>query len=954
MASETAPLLGSGRPTSAIGTAGVEGGAHQGPTHPAYSAADSASVEGQHLHHKNQLGTINGCYVPCLLNIMGIVLFLRLGWVVGEAGILASLAMLSIATLQAVLTVLSLSALVTNGMVSTGGSYYMISRCLGPEFGGAIGLLFYSAYAMGVAFYSIGFATTVQSTFFPHVESPMWVVRLIGSLGLLFILFISLMGAEFFAKFNVLFFIIQFGSIAVGMISFLIPHQFDSHFTSNGTKFPAEAKFPKALDDNIYPDFTHSVSCLGHCDIHKIFAIMFPMVTGIMEGANLSGDLKNPAFSIPVGTLSALLTAFTIYCLQIVFVGGAFTRYVLVDDQNIYQNACVGSPYIVVVGILISSLSSALGSLFGGSRVLQAMARDNLMGVLRPFSFGSKRGDEPRVAVLFTWIVAQGCVMIGDIDVVAPIETSFFCLSYAVVNLTCFILSAVNAPNFRPTFKFYSWPTALLGAILNVSIMFYLNWIYATVTLVCMILLYVYLTFYGPATDWGDITNELIFHQVRKYLLRLSTAQTHSKFWKPNLLILAGGCDAGLLAFCNALKKGGLMVVGQVLTGRREELHDVSLEVRDAWNSFIRQHRLKSFVHTTTSTNPNLAYRILMDTSGLGGLVINTVVIPFHEISGKTTTARPEELEHTGVESYEQLIAHLESANECTDIVPTFRRNLPLGSPANYCQLLNDVLAYQKNCIVARNFGDGVLGKKRRIYTHTSNLPNVDVWIFGSWAANDGKRTISLVEPCSMSVSSEPEDSVPLPGTETAGPICFTGLVALLVQLGQIFTVSRIGAGGLRKQRNNHRLRIFHLANIYAETATEANLDALAAEQQLQDFCKQGRVAVEKENIKIFTLHDLRHLVPAYDAYVLDHCGGRVNKLEVLPTNLQALILNTLMKRHSANTCQLFVPMPSPPATLTDASAETYLQLLNQLSFELPPVALVASGESMSYISTAI
>lgn len=126
-----------------------------------------------------------------------------------------------------------------------------------------------------------------------------------------------------------------------------------------------------------------------------------------MEGANLSGDLKNPGHSIPLGTLSALATAFSIYVFQIVFMGGAFNRHTLIYDKNIFQDACVGSKFIVVVGILISSLSSALGSLFGGSRVLQAMSRDNLMGALKPFKFGSKHGDEPRIAVCFTWLIAQ-------------------------------------------------------------------------------------------------------------------------------------------------------------------------------------------------------------------------------------------------------------------------------------------------------------------------------------------------------------------------------------------------------------------------------------------------------------------------------------------------------------------------------------------------------------------
>ncbi|EDQ92939.1 uncharacterized protein MONBRDRAFT_17154, partial [Monosiga brevicollis MX1] len=569
---------------------------------------------------------------------MGIVLFLRLSWATGEAGALVTLAILAVSGFQAILTVLSLSALVTNGVMSSGGSYYMISRCLGPEFGGAIGVLFYSAYAMGVSFYSIGFATAVQTTFMPDAESPEWTIRWVGSCGLFFVLLVSLKGADFFAKFNVFFFLIQFLAILVGLVSFWIPHTFTSQITNsnNGTTFEARAKFPDHLSSNLMPDYT----------FHTIFALLFPMVTGIMEGANLSGDLKDPAHSIPLGTLSALATALVFYTGLILSFAGSFTRHTLHVDQNVFQNATMPSRYVVVVGILISAISSALGSLFGGSRVLQAMARDDLFSIMKPFKYGTPHGDEPRVAVLFTWFVAQCCVMIGDLDVVAPIETSFFCLSYAVVNLACFFLSAMEAPNFRPRFKYYSWQTALLGALANLAVMVYLQWIYALITLGVMAAIYVYLTQYGPVTEWGDISNELIFHQVRKYLLRMeATKAAPSKFWKPNLLILVDNCDTGLLAFCNSVKKGGLMVLAQVIVGSFDVYHRVADTLRLYWGEFVRDAKLKAFVHTTCAEDARAAYRVLISASGLGGLSINTVVMPFYEISGLTTNRTEAELQ---------------------------------------------------------------------------------------------------------------------------------------------------------------------------------------------------------------------------------------------------------------------------------------------------------------------
>eukprot|EP00049_Salpingoeca_infusionum_P003406 m.66341 g.66341 ORF g.66341 m.66341 type:complete len:950 (+) comp12112_c1_seq1:280-3129(+) len=936
-----------------------------GPDGSVNSSSDSPSVleegKGKQEQHKNQLGTINGCYVPCLLNIMGIILFLRLGWAVGQAGIGVTWSILCIATLQAVITVLSLSALVTNGTIASGGSYYMISRCLGPEFGGSIGLLFYAAYAMGVAFYTIGFATAVQTTFWPDVNEPEWIVRAIGSCGLFFVLAISLAGAEFFAKFNILFFVIQFGSIFVGMVSMTVPHSFTGQSTFNGTSFNVTTDFPHHFTQNWKPHFAVSPSCHGEqCEFHMLFAILFPMVTGIMEGANLSGDLKDPAKSIPKGTLWALFTSFVIYTLLIFAFGSTFPYLYLHADQNVFQNVCVGSIYIVVTGIIISSISSALGSLFGGSRVLQAMGRDNLMRILKPFAWGSKKGDEPRVAVLFTWLVAQACVMIGDIDVVAPIETSFFCLSYAMVNLACFLLSAMNAPNFRPEFRFYSWPLSLFGFVLNLGIMFYLAWEYALGTVTAMTLLFVYLSYYGPVTDWGDISNELIFHQVRKYLLKLETLKaTPSKFWKPNFLVLVDNCDTGMLAFCNSLKKGGLMVVGQVLVGELTELHPLSLRLRTAWTEFFQTTKLKSFIHTTTSPQPRQAYQVLQDASGLGGMNVNTVVLPFFEISGVTTSRTAEELHPSTAQHYESLIQKLKEP-ESEGEIGSKSCNLPLESPREFCQVINDVLFFQKNLIVTRNFKQGIRGSKGRLYTHAWSQPFVDVWIIGAWdfqvnASAGAAPRLRFAENnsyCPVAVSdTDGNESLSMSVLDESKPICFTGLVSLLLQLGQIFSHARIGPGGRRHQRQ--KLRLFHVADI---DTTRGSGEAEVATQHLRALCKQGRVDISDDDIKVISSLDLEQAVPDFADWVASRpaSNDRV-RLTDIPSGVQATILNKLIKQHSVETCQVFLPLPPPPdVDSPNTVAGAYLQVLSSMSDQLPPTAFVASGETTQFISTLL
>ncbi|XP_037612726.1 solute carrier family 12 member 7 isoform X6 [Sebastes umbrosus] len=103
-----------------------------------------------------QMGTFMGVYLPCLQNILGVILFLRLTWIVGGAGILESLAIVVLCCSCTMLTAISMSAIATNGVVPAGGSYYMISRSLGPEFGGAVGLCFYLGTTFAGSMYILG------------------------------------------------------------------------------------------------------------------------------------------------------------------------------------------------------------------------------------------------------------------------------------------------------------------------------------------------------------------------------------------------------------------------------------------------------------------------------------------------------------------------------------------------------------------------------------------------------------------------------------------------------------------------------------------------------------------------------------------------------------------------------------------------------------------------------
>ena len=543
-----------------------------------------------------------------------------------------------IAEFQAIITVLSLSAIVTNGNMRGGGSYYMISRTLGPEFGGSIGLLFYAAYCVGVAFYCTGFAEELVDTWYDDLTGTTkhWYIILWASVVCLICLAIALAGARWFTKINVFLFFWQFLAILIALLAcffrgtfFLEGHSKDNYQCNDSQPYEYYKHYAWTWDN-----FTEMWSVTGGANFAITFGVLFPAATGIMEGANLSGDLANPTYSIPVGTLSAVGTSIFFYALLIFSFAGSFNQCTLRNDTTIMQEAAWGNvgTYLVVAGIMISASSSALGSLFGGSRVLQAIARDKLFPYTQWFEYGSKKGDEPLTCVLITWIIAQSLIFIGSINAIAPISTSFFCLSYCTVNFSCFLLEISGTPNFRPSFTYYTWHTCLLGTLSNLAVMFFVDYRFGLAALICEIAVFVFLAYRAPQNVWGDVTQSIIFHQVRKYLLRLDSRKAHSKTWRPSILLLADSEEIALIDFCNNLKKGGLYIIGTTIIGDFADNVEVTRRIKQDWVEFVDRNSLKAFPQIAVSNSLRAGYENLILLSGLGAMEPNTIVLPMLRI----------------------------------------------------------------------------------------------------------------------------------------------------------------------------------------------------------------------------------------------------------------------------------------------------------------------------------
>ena len=553
----------------------------------------------------------------------GAILFLRLPWCVGQAGVVGALLTFGLGAFVVTLTALSVAAISTNGAVKGGGAYFMISRALGVEFGGAVGVCFFLASSIGVTFYLVALATELDSLVGWREKDP-WVIRMYAIGSLVLLLGISLMGAKYFTKFNAVVGLCLSASIIAATVNFLMGVSEVNGYTGPSLK---------TLADNLSFQYSVDVSTGEQMSFFKVFIVVFPAMTGVMAGANMSGDLARPGESIGAGTLWALGVAVSVYVALILVIACSVDGHALATNYNIMQD--VTKPHaFIALGLICSTVSSALGSLVGAGRVLQALARDNLFPILRPFAYGTASGDEPVPAILLAFCIAASCCFIGSLNAVASIVSGIYLLVYLFTNMACFLLRVAGAPNFRPTFKYFSWHTALMGAIACAVVLFLSSPAYAGAAVLLLVLLIAYISYNAPVTGWGDVTQAIIFHQVRKYLLRLDERKAHAKFWRPSMLLLVQDpSEAGAIPFIdwgNNMKKGGLFIIGSIIVAPSSSRTVARVPaLRHLWLEFIEQFRIKAFWEVAAADCPRMAVQNLVLSSGLGGMKPNIVAFPF-------------------------------------------------------------------------------------------------------------------------------------------------------------------------------------------------------------------------------------------------------------------------------------------------------------------------------------
>ena len=540
-----------------------------------------------------KFGTFGGVLVPNILTILGVIMFLRTGWVVGNAGLQNALFILVIANCITALTTLSLSAIATNTKVGGGGAYFLISRSLGLEIGGSIGVPLFLAQAISVAFYIIGFAESLQFIF-PNIDTP-----LTCSAVLVVLFVIAWVGADLAIKTQ--YFILA--ALVLSLISFF-------------------------LGWTPVPDWqvNQASAYLPGQNFWSVFAIFFPAVTGIMSGVSMSGDLRNPSRSIPRGTLWAVGITFVIYAVQMIWLALNASREELLTDTLVMRRIAVFGP-LIFVGLWAATLSSALSSLLAAPRTLQALGNDGV--VPRWLAKGHGPQKEPRQALMVSGLIAMAAVWAGKLDLIAPVITMFFLTTYGTVNIVAGLERCVSNPSYRPTFRVH-WLLSLLGGVGCLAVMILLNPLATVLAIACTGGLYWILKRRQYQTAWGDVRSGLWFAVTRLGLLQFSSSRLHLRNWRPVMLVLVGNPKSRLpmVEFASHIEsRRGLVFLAQVVVGDWQKLLTQQAEWQLTLQDFIQENRLSAVAKTVLADDLEHGVSTLLQVAGVGPLEPNTVMI---------------------------------------------------------------------------------------------------------------------------------------------------------------------------------------------------------------------------------------------------------------------------------------------------------------------------------------
>lgn len=530
-----------------------------------------------------KLGTFYGVFTPSILTILGVVLFLRVGWVVGNVGLIPALSIVVLAHLITVTTALSVSAIATNMQVGAGGAYYMISRSLGLEIGGAIGVPLFLAQIFSVTLYAFGLAESLR-IFWPEVNE-----QLVAAITVLGVSLLAGKSADLALKAQV--------PVIIAIVLALV-----SVFVGATQKASDSLPLWSAVE--------------GGTSYWQVLAVFFPAVTGLMAGVSMSGDLANPTRSIVRGTLSAVFLGFAVYFAVPVALAASADATTLASNNLIWFDIAV-VPLLIYPGLIGAILSSALGSILGAPRTLEALGADRIVPRI-----------SPRMAHIVSTGIALAAVTLGGLNAVAPILTMFFLTTYGMVNLVAGLERIAGSPSYRPTIQI-PWFISLAGAAGCVWIMWLINPFAASAAIVVEAVVYLALRRRELSASWGDLRHGALITLTRASLLALRRLPVDPRNWRPHILVFADNPRqrVELLRFAAWLNQNrGILTVSELLIGDLEDLAPRIHEETALTSDFLEEQSIIAFAETEVAADFEAGVLSICQANGIAGLTSNTVM----------------------------------------------------------------------------------------------------------------------------------------------------------------------------------------------------------------------------------------------------------------------------------------------------------------------------------------
>ena len=542
----------------------------------------------------HKLGAIKGVFIPNVLQMIGVILFMRLGWVLGNVGTSAMLMIISLASSILIITSFSLSSIVSNMKVGSGGAYFIISRVLGIEFGSAIGSLLCVSQHASIALCVSGFSLSIQQ-FFPDIS-----IKLIEAITLTSLITISYISTHLAVKAQAIIFITLF--ISIGSIFFGSSQVVDASLYA--VEFPL-------------PALTFWAG----------FAMFFPAATGIEAGMSMSGDLRNPSRALPLGAIMSVITAFLLYASLALFLSREMSPGMLRAHPFIVYNMAK-IKMLVVVGVWGATLSSALGSILGAPRIIQALAKDQVLP--SALAKGHGKTNQPRTAILLVYCTSLILTLCTNINQIIPIMTMICLVSYGLINFVTFFEAFIKNPSWRPNFN-TPWPVALFGSLGCFLVMFLINVNASLIVIALTIILCMVSAYRGIGGRWDDIRYSIFSLLVHKGAARLAKLNPNAKSWRPNLISLfeSSALPLSLAYFSYALDHGkGFLTFGTTLANEER-----SKEVE--FKQQLGELKIPSFLHVNYSDHSSVNLLQQIKNYGFGPLTPNSVILPLtddHEL----------------------------------------------------------------------------------------------------------------------------------------------------------------------------------------------------------------------------------------------------------------------------------------------------------------------------------